>query len=157
MRYSRQEIERIADLGFAFAKGRNKKAASIDKANVLSTSVLWREVVDQIANEYKEVEVEHLYIDNATMQVMTRPHEFDVVLCPNMFVDIISDQCAMMSGSLGLLPSASLNEKSFGLYEPEVVLLPISLEKESPTPSTQFCLWECCWNIHAKKRQQPAG
>jgi len=118
MVYTRAEIEKIARLGFDFAMKRRKKVASVDKANVLTTMVLWREVVEEVAKDYPEVEVEHIYIDNATMQLLRRPDDFDVMLCGNMFGDIISDECAMLTGSIGLLSSASMNEDGFGLYEP---------------------------------------
>ncbi|WP_163933793.1 3-isopropylmalate dehydrogenase [Paraferrimonas sp. SM1919] len=118
MRYSRREIRRIARIAFETARGRRKKVTSVDKANVLATSVLWREVVEEVAKEYPDVELEHIYIDNATMQLLKRPNEFDVMLCSNLFGDIISDECAMLTGSMGLLPSASVNESGFGMYEP---------------------------------------
>ena len=118
MVYTRGEIKRIARIGFEAAMKRNKKVASVDKANVLTTMVLWREVIMEVAKDYPEVEVEHIYIDNATMQLLKRPGSFDVMLCGNMFGDIISDECAMLTGSMGLLSSASLAEGSFGLYEP---------------------------------------
>jgi len=118
MVYRRSEIERIAHLAFAAAKKRRGKVTSIDKANVLNTMVLWREVVCEVARDYPEVELNHLYIDNATMQLVRDPHQFDVMLCGNMFGDIISDEAAMLTGSMGLLASASLNRKNFGLYEP---------------------------------------
>ena len=118
MKYSRYEVERIAKFAFDAAMLRNKKVASIDKANVLTTSVLWREVVKEVAANYPEVELEHLYVDNAAMQLLRRPRDFDVMLCPNLFGDILTDECAMLTGSMGLLPSASIAEGSFGLYEP---------------------------------------
>lgn len=118
MVYTRGEIERIARIGFEAAMKRGKKLASVDKANVLTTMVLWREVVEEMAKEFPEVEVEHIYVDNATMQLLKRPRSFDVMLCGNMFGDIISDECAMLTGSMGLLSSASLAEGNFGLYEP---------------------------------------
>lgn len=118
MIYTRREIERIARLAFSYAMKRKKSVTSIDKANVLTTSVLWREVVVEIGREFPEVTLSHLYIDNATMQLIKAPHRFDVVLCGNMFGDILSDECAMITGSMGLLPSASLNGSGFGLYEP---------------------------------------
>ncbi len=118
MVYTRAEIERITHLAFAAARKRQNKVTSIDKANVLSTMVLWREVVTEIAKEYPEVSLNHLYIDNATMQMVRDPHQFDVMLCGNMFGDIISDEAAMLTGSMGLLASASLNQDNFGLYEP---------------------------------------
>ncbi len=118
MVYSRGEIERIARWAFEAARLRGKKVTSVDKANVLTTMVLWREVVIEIAKEYPDVELNHIYVDNATMQLVKDPSQFDVLLCGNMFGDIISDECAMITGSMGLLASASLNESSFGLYEP---------------------------------------
>ena len=118
MVYSRAEVERIARTAFSMARKRNQHVTSIDKANVLTTMVLWREVVTEVSREFKDVDLDHMYIDNATMQLVRNPHQFDVLLCGNMFGDIISDECAMLTGSLGLLPSASINEDSFGLYEP---------------------------------------
>lgn len=118
MLYTRGEIERITRMAFDAARVRNKKVTSVDKANVLTTMVLWREVVNEIAKEYDDVEVNHIYVDNATMQLVRDPHQFDVMLCGNMFGDIISDESAMLTGSMGLLASASLNKDKFGLYEP---------------------------------------
>lgn len=116
--YHRYEIERIARVAFQSAMLRNKKVTSVDKSNVLSSSVLWRRVVEEVAKEFPEVTLNHIYIDNATMQLVKDPSQFDVLLCNNMFGDILSDEVAMISGSMGLLSSASLNESSFGLYEP---------------------------------------
>ncbi len=116
--YSRREIERIAHKAFAAARGRRRLVTSVDKANVLTSMVLWREVVTEVAKEYEDVELNHIYVDNATMQLIKDPSQFDVMLCGNMFGDIISDECAMMTGSMGLLASASLNESGFGLFEP---------------------------------------
>lgn len=118
MKYSVAEIERIAHIGFQSAQKRSGKLCSIDKANVLSTSVLWRQVVERIGKEYPDVELSHMYVDNAAMQLCRWPKQFDVLLCGNMFGDILSDEAAMLTGSLGMLPSASLAESSFGLYEP---------------------------------------
>lgn len=118
MGYKRSEIARIARMAFEAAKVRKNKVTSVDKANVLTTMVLWREVVMEIAQEYPEVELNHIYVDNATMQLVRDPHQFDVMLCGNMFGDIISDEAAMLTGSMGLLASASLNSERFGLYEP---------------------------------------
>ncbi|HDR1023431.1 TPA: 3-isopropylmalate dehydrogenase [Pasteurella multocida] len=116
--YHRYEIERIARVAFETAMKRSKHVTSVDKANVLISSVLWREVVCDVAKDYPEVTLDHIYIDNATMQLIKQPEFFDVLLCSNIFGDIISDECAMITGSMGMLPSASLNEKGFGLYEP---------------------------------------
>lgn len=119
MRYSRREIERIARTAFDAARKRNKKVTSIDKANVLTTSVLWREVVVALHKaEYSDCILEHLYVDNAAMQLIVKPKQFDVMLCENMFGDILSDEASIITGSIGMLPSASLSESGFGLYEP---------------------------------------
>jgi len=118
MVYSRYEIERIARLAFEAARKRRGIVTSVDKANVLFSMVLWRETVTEIAKEYPDVTLNHIYVDNATMQLVRDPHQFDVLLCGNMFGDIISDECAMITGSMGLLASASINEERFGLYEP---------------------------------------
>ncbi|MCP4340219.1 MAG: 3-isopropylmalate dehydrogenase [Desulfobulbaceae bacterium] len=118
MGYKRSEIERIARMAFNAARLRKGRVTSVDKANVLTTMVLWREVVIEIAAEYPDVELNHIYVDNATMQLVRDPHQFDVMLCGNMFGDIISDEAAMLTGSMGLLASASLNSDRFGLYEP---------------------------------------
>ncbi|TKB10715.1 3-isopropylmalate dehydrogenase [Desulforhopalus sp. IMCC35007] len=118
MGYKRSEIERIARMAFDAARVRKNKVTSVDKANVLTTMVLWREVVIEVAKDYPDVELNHIYVDNATMQLVRDPHQFDVMLCGNMFGDIISDEAAMLTGSMGLLASASLNSEKFGLYEP---------------------------------------
>ncbi len=120
--YTRAEIERIARKAFDAARLRRKSVTSIDKANVLTSMVLWREVVTGVAKDYPDVKLSHMYVDNAAMQLLKNPHQFDVMLCGNMFGDILSDECAMLTGSMGLLPSASLAENvnagAFGLYEP---------------------------------------
>jgi len=118
MLYTEPEIERITRVAFDVARKRGSKVCSIDKANVLSTSVLWREVVERVAKDYADVELSHMYVDNAAMQLVRWPKQFDVMLCGNMFGDIISDEAAMLTGSLGMLPSASLAEGTFGMYEP---------------------------------------
>ncbi len=118
MVYSRAEIERIARMAFAAARVRRGRVTSVDKANVLTTMVLWREVVTEVAADYPDVELNHIYVDNATMQLVRYPQQFDVLLCGNMFGDIISDEAAMLTGSMGMLASASLNSDRFGLYEP---------------------------------------
>jgi 3-isopropylmalate dehydrogenase len=118
MRYTTAEIRRIAHSAFKAAQQRSHKVTSVDKANVLECSRLWREVTEQVAKEYPDVELEHIYIDNATMQLIKDPAHFDVMLCSNLFGDIISDECAMITGSMGLLPSASMNASGFGLFEP---------------------------------------
>ena len=118
MTYSEAEISRIAHLGFQEALKRGKKLCSVDKANVLETSVLWRKVVSDISKDYPKVMLEHMYIDNATMQIIREPKQFDVILTGNMFGDILSDAASMLTGSIGMLPSASLNLERKGLYEP---------------------------------------
>ncbi|NPA12114.1 MAG: 3-isopropylmalate dehydrogenase [Epsilonproteobacteria bacterium] len=117
MIYTREEIERIAKVAFEEAMKRNKKVTSIDKANVLEVSELWREVVNEVAKNYPEVEVEHMYVDNAAMQLVREPKQFDVMLTGNIFGDILSDEASMIVGSIGLLPSASIGGK-VGLFEP---------------------------------------
>ncbi|QLQ96468.1 3-isopropylmalate dehydrogenase [Providencia alcalifaciens] len=136
--YHRYEIERIARIAFESARKRSHKVTSIDKANVLQSSVLWREVVNQIAKEYPDVEVNHMYIDNAAMQMIKAPSQFDVVLCSNLFGDIISDECAMITGSMGMLPSASLNADGFGLYEPAGGSAPDIAGKNIANPIAQI-------------------
>jgi len=118
MLYTRFEIQRIARMAFEAARLRRKIVTSVDKANVLTTMVLWREVVIEVGREYPDVQLNHIYVDNATMQLVRDPHQFDVLLCGNMFGDIISDEAAMLTGSMGLLASASINKDRFGLYEP---------------------------------------
>jgi 3-isopropylmalate dehydrogenase len=118
MAYRRFEIERIARSAFHLARSRRRRVTSVDKANVLATSLFWREVVTNVAAEFSDVELVHMYVDNAAMQLVRKPQQFDVLLCGNLFGDILSDECAMLTGSLGLLPSASINASQFGLYEP---------------------------------------
>jgi len=138
MVYTRAEIERIARLAFNYALKRRKKVTSVDKANVLTTMVLWREVVTEIGQEFPDVVLEHIYVDNATMQLIRSPHQFDVLLCGNMFGDILSDECAMITGSIGLLASASLNETGFGLYEPAGGSAPDIVGKNVANPIAQI-------------------
>jgi 3-isopropylmalate dehydrogenase len=116
--YSVPEVERIARMAFGIAMKRNKRLMSVDKANILESSRLWRSVVDRIAKEYPEVSVDHMYVDNAAMQLVRNPRQFDVVVTGNMFGDILSDEASMITGSIGMLPSASLRSDSFGMYEP---------------------------------------
>lgn len=118
MTYRRFEVERIARRAFALAAERRGRVTSVDKANVLATSRLWREAVETVAAEFPRVRLEHMYVDNAAMQLVREPARFDVLLCGNLFGDILSDECAAICGSLGMLPSASVNREGFGLYEP---------------------------------------
>ena len=118
MRYSRPEIERIAHVAFQAARKRSKKVTSVDKANVLETFQFWKDVVTEVAKEYPDVALEHMYVDNAAMQLVKKPKAFDVLFTGNMFGDILSDEASMLTGSIGMLPSASLNSKGQGLYEP---------------------------------------
>lgn len=117
-RYSEKEIERIAKTAFEIAMKRNKKVVSVDKANVLDSSRLWRKTVERIAVDYPEVELSHMFVDNASMQLVRAPGEFDVLLTSNMFGDILSDEASMVTGSIGILPSASLSSGKLGMYEP---------------------------------------
>jgi 3-isopropylmalate dehydrogenase len=118
MRYTRPEIERIAHVAFQAARKRSKRVTSVDKANVLETFQLWKDVVTEIGKQYPDVELDHMYVDNAAMQLVRAPKKFDVVVTGNMFGDILSDEAAMLTGSIGMLPSASLNASNQGLYEP---------------------------------------
>jgi 3-isopropylmalate dehydrogenase len=118
MRYSVPEIERIARVGFETAGRRGKRLCSVDKANVLDTSILWREVVIAMARDYPDIALTHMYVDNAAMQLVRNPKQFDVIVTGNLFGDILSDEAAMLAGSIGMLPSASLDANNKGLYEP---------------------------------------
>jgi 3-isopropylmalate dehydrogenase len=136
--YTRPEIIRITKVAFETAMKRNKKVTSIDKANVLSTSLLWREIVEEIAAGYPEVTLNHLYVDNASMQLVKDPRQFDVVLCDNMFGDILSDEASMITGSIGMLPFASLSDGIFGLYEPAGGSAPDIAGKNIANPVAQI-------------------
>jgi 3-isopropylmalate dehydrogenase len=142
MVYTTPEIERIAHVAFRAARLRRKKVTSIDKANVLENGVLWRDVVTRIGKEYPDVALEHMFVDNGAMQLMLRPTQFDVMLCENMFGDILSDEAAALAGSLGMLPSASLGatsgEKTFGFYEPAGGTAPDIAGKNLANPIAQI-------------------
>lgn len=116
--YSESEIRRIAKVGFEMARVRNRKLCSVDKANVLASSQLWRTVVEEVSKDYPDVELSHMYVDNAAMQLVRAPKQFDVIVTDNMFGDILSDEASMLTGSIGMLPSASLDENNKGMYEP---------------------------------------
>lgn len=117
-KYSESEIVRIGRTAFEMARKRNRKVCSVDKANVLEATMLWREVMDSLASEYPDVELSHMYVDNAAMQLVRAPKQFDVIVTGNMFGDILSDAAAMLTGSIGMLPSASLDKDGRGMYEP---------------------------------------
>ena len=117
-KYNEVEVKRIAKIAFDVAMKRNKKVTSVDKANVLESSRLWRRIVNEVSKDYPEVELNHLYIDNASMQMVRDPRQFDVIVTTNMFGDILSDEASMVTGSIGMLPSASIGEGNFGMYEP---------------------------------------
>jgi 3-isopropylmalate dehydrogenase len=142
MVYTTAEVERIADVSFKAAQQRRKKLTSIDKANVLENGVLWREVVTRVAKKHPDVTLEHMLVDNAAMQLVLRPTQFDVVLCENMFGDILSDEAAALAGSLGMVPSASLGtttgEQTFGLYEPAGGTAPDIAGKNLANPIAQI-------------------
>ena len=116
--YSESEIERIARVAFTIAQKRNRRVCSVDKANVLEATELWREVVTKVAADYPDVTLQHMYVDNAAMQLVRQPKQFDVIVTTNMFGDILSDLASMLTGSIGMLPSASINETGLGIYEP---------------------------------------
>ncbi|HKM15136.1 MAG TPA: 3-isopropylmalate dehydrogenase [Marinospirillum sp.] len=116
--YSESEIRRIARVAFEMARKRNKRLCSVDKANVLEVTMLWRDVMEEVAKDYPDVELSHMYVDNAAMQLVRAPKQFDVMVTGNMFGDILSDAAAMLTGSIGMLPSASLDENAKGMYEP---------------------------------------
>jgi 3-isopropylmalate dehydrogenase len=142
MVYTTSEIERIARVGFKAAQLRRKKLTSIDKANVLENGVLWREVVTRIAPEFPDVALEHMFVDNGAMQLLLRPTQFDVLLCENLFGDILSDEAAALAGSLGMLPSASLGatngQQTFGFYEPAGGTAPDIAGKDLANPIAQI-------------------
>ncbi len=142
MVYTTSEIERIAQVAFRAAPLRRKKVTSIDKANVLENGVLWREVVTRVGQQYPDVTLEHMFVDNAAMQLMLKPTQFDVMLCENMFGDILSDEAAALAGSLGMLPSASLGatsgEQTFGFYEPAGGTAPDIAGKNLANPIAQI-------------------
>ncbi len=118
MNYTAGEVSRIARVAFEAARGRGGRVTSVDKANVLATSKLWRKVVTETAEEYTDIELNHMYVDNAAMQLIRNPRQFDVILTGNLFGDILSDEASMITGSIGMLPSASLGESALGMYEP---------------------------------------
>ena len=134
MRYKDSEIRRIAHVAFKTASKRSKKLCSVDKANVLETTELWRRVVTEIAEDYPDVELSHMYVDNAAMQLVRDPKQFDVIVTGNIFGDILSDQASMLTGSIGMLPSASLDENNKGMYEPSHGSAPDIAGKDRANP-----------------------
>lgn len=137
-KYNVEEIKRIAHVAFKAAMKRRKKVTSVDKANILESSRLWRETVIEVSKEYKEVELNHLYVDNTAMQLVRDPSQFDVILTSNMFGDILSDEASMITGSIGMLPSASLRNDSFGMYEPIHGSAPDIAGKDLANPLAQI-------------------
>src|SRR5450631_2469844 len=134
MLYSEPEIRRIARVGFEIAQKRGRKLCSVDKANVLDTSILWREIVSAMGKDYPDVQLSHMYVDNAAMQLVRNPKQFDVIVTGNMFGDILSDEASMLAGSIGMLPSASLDENNKGLYEPIHGSAPDIAGQNKPNP-----------------------
>jgi 3-isopropylmalate dehydrogenase len=132
-------IERIAHVAFQAARKRNKKVTSVDKANVLETFQFWKDVVTEVHQQYPDVELEHMYVDNAAMQLVKRPKAFDVIVTGNMFGDILSDEASMLTGSIGMLPSASLNSQNQGLYEPSQAAPRTSRARAWPTRWPPSC------------------
>lgn len=137
-RYNVEEIKKIAHVAFKSAMKRRKKVTSVDKANILESSRLWRSVVDEVAKEYPEVELNHLYVDNTAMQLVRKPSQFDVILTSNMFGDILSDEASMITGSIGMLASSSVREDSFGMYEPIHGSAPDIAGKDLANPLAQI-------------------
>lgn len=152
--YSEAEIERIARVGFELAMGRKKKLLSVDKANILESSRLWREVTDRVAKEYPEVSYEYMYVDNASMQLVKRPGDFDVMVTTNMFGDILSDEAGMITGSIGMLPSASLGKPGTpGMYEPVHGSAPdiAGMNKANPLAAILSAAMMLRWSFHLSK------
>ncbi|MBS3126218.1 3-isopropylmalate dehydrogenase [Candidatus Woesearchaeota archaeon] len=138
MLYRKPEVERIAKTAFEAARKRKKYVTCVDKSNVLSSSILFRRTVTEVAKKYPDVKLDYLFIDNATTMIIKRPKDFDVMVTTNMFGDILSDEAAMLSGSLGMLPSASINEKGFGMYEPAGGSAPKMAGKNTANPIAQI-------------------
>lgn len=160
MRYHKSEMVRIAKVAFEAARGRRKRVTSVDKANVLTNSLLWRETMIEVSKDYPDVELLHMYVDNAAMQLVRNPRQFDVLVTENLFGDILSDEMAMICGSLGMLPSASLcqgaqdNGLFFGLYEPSGAPPRILPARALQTRSPRFFPFPCCCAIPWEKKQR---
>ena len=155
MKYSESEIRRIAKVAFEAAQKRGKKLCSVDKANVLETTEFWKQIFTEVAAQYPDVELTHMYVDNAAMQLVKAPKQFDVIATGNIFGDILSDQASMLTGSIGMLPSASLNDTGKGLYEPSHGSTLISPVKIKPTHWQPFCHWRCCYVIASMMKPVP--
>ncbi len=156
MQYSETEILRIAHVAFATAMKRSKKLCSIDKANVLETTELWREIMNEVSKEYQEVELSHMYVDNAAMQLVREPKQFDVLVTGNIFGDILSDEASMLTGSIGMLPSASLDENNKGMYEPSHGSAPDIAGQDKANPLATILslamMFRYTFNDHEKAR-----
>ena len=146
MSYTRAEIERVAHVAFKLARNRRKKVMSVDKSNVLEVSQLWRKVVTELASQYPDVQLDHMFVDNAAMQMVLRPTQFDVILTENTFGDILSDIGGILAGSIGMLPSASLGDNK-GLYEPVHGSAPTSRARIKPIPLEPSAALRRCSNI----------
>ena len=157
MRYSESEIRRIAQRGFEAARRRQHRLCSVDKANVLETTQLWRDVVTEVGKDYPDVELSHMYVDNAAMQLIRQPRQFDVIVTGNMFGDILSDAASMLTGSIGMLPSASLNASGFGMYEPIHGSRRTSPVPTRPTRWPPSCRWPCCCATRWTRKRLPDG
>jgi len=156
MQYSETEILRIAHVAFTTAMKRSKKLCSIDKANVLETTELWREIMNEVSKEYQEVELSHMYVDNAAMQLVREPKQFDVLVTGNIFGDILSDEASMLTGSIGMLPSASLDESNKGMYEPSHGSAPDIAGQDKANPLATILslamMFRYTFNDHEKAR-----
>ena len=150
-RYNETEIRRIGRLAFEAAQKRSGRLCSVDKANVLEVTMLWRETMDALSKDYPDVVLSHMYVDNAAMQLVREPKQFDVLVTGNLFGDILSDIAAMLTGSIGMLPSASLNAEAKGLYEPVHGSAPISRALTVPIRSQPFCPRPCCSAIRSMR------
>jgi 3-isopropylmalate dehydrogenase len=156
MAYTSREVERIARIGFDVARKRRHRLTSVDKVNVLVVSQLWREVVTKGGREYPDVTLDHVLVDNCAMALVHRPTQFDTIVTENTFGDILSDEAAILAGSMGMLPSASLGG-SVGLYEPVHGTAPTSPARASPTRSRRFCRRRCSCGIRSAWRRTPIG
>ncbi len=155
MVYAEHEVRRIAKVGFETARKRGRKLCSVDKANVLDVSRLWRAVVMEVAKDYPDVELSHMYVDNAAMQLVRAPSQFDVIVTENLFGDILSDEAAVITGSIGMLPSASLGDGIRACTSPSTARPRTSPERTWPIPWPPSCPWPCCSSIRSRKPGRP--